>query len=235
MSMIYRRRSREGLFFALIFLLAAGLVFWFFWQAARNTFLDALIKARLYFFPEIAELSSSKEVLYLLHQIEDLRRDNRLLSLETQHKFRAVPARVVIAPNHFFLDALFIDVGLKEVGPGDIVYYNGIVLGQVAETADSWSRVNLISALGGVSSIRLGPQKELSLEALGMGGGEMMAEAPANLEVHTGDPAWFGGSPEFLAGLVEKIEVDARSPFQKIVIRAPVNTASVLRVWVLAL
>lgn len=235
-SMIYRQRSKP--FFVASILFAAGLSFLVFWQPVRSMFLNALIKARLYFLPEIAELNSSTEVLYLLHQIEDLRRENRLLSKRVSiapDKFRAVPARIVIAPSRLFLDVLFIDAGRQDVSRGDIVHYNGIVLGRIAETADSWSRVDLISAFGVVNSVRLGPKKELALEASGMGGGEMAAEAPANLKVYAGDPVWFGGSQEFLAGLVEKIEVDARSPFQKIIIRVPINTASVSRVWVLAL
>ncbi|MES3031109.1 MAG: rod shape-determining protein MreC [Patescibacteria group bacterium] len=121
-------------------------------------------------------------------------------------------------------DIFILDIGTREgVEKGNPVYALGnILIGEVADSLKSTSKVKLYSSFGEKFDVFIGP-KSLSASALGRGGGSFEAELPRDSEVREGDsvaiPAISGGT----FGVVTKVLADPARPFATILFSQPFN------------
>ncbi len=135
-------------------------------------------------------------------------------------------AVVLAKPDMTPYDTLIIDVGKDDdISVGDLIVVENVVLGEVAETYQTSSKVRLYSSHGERVTVFIG-DNAIGAEAQGLGGGNFEIELPRNVDVFVGDSIYI---PEFhpqILGIVEHISSDPNDTFERILFRSPVNLFS---------
>lgn len=136
----------------------------------------------------------------------------------------AVSAR----PNQTANDILLIDTaGLSKQNSlkvGDKVVGNGgtVLLGEVAATFLNTAKVRLFSAFGEQLAVNVGADHTPAI-AIGQGAGNFYLSLPKGMSIKVGDPITASAYHDLLVGSVGAIEVEATSPYIKVLFRSPLN------------
>lgn len=166
--------------------------------------------------------------------LEDLRKENeKLKGVFSQNKESSLIAASIISRYGYRdYDSLIIDAGLnqgaKEGMP--VTAYGEVLLGYIAEIAPSSSRVKFISFPGEETSIFI--DDSVSAIAVGAGGENLEIMLPRGVEVKIGSRIK-SLENSLLLGFAEKIAGEPADPFQKILLRLPVNIHELRQVYLL--
>lgn len=183
------------------------------------------------------ELTQEFTASFLSEKISGLEKENRLLreSLGLPDQGSEIPAKVTLGGGYIFSDALYINAGADSgIRENDLaVSEEKIFIGKVSETGENWSRISPIGALGSKVALRLGENKEITVEATGLGRGELIAELPKDMVIMSDEIVWLGEKPEFTVGLIaETDQVEGRN-IQNIIIKSPLPLGSLLNILII--
>jgi len=142
------------------------------------------------------------------------RRDGKNLTL----------AVILVKPNKSPYDTMIVDIGRdSDVSLGQRVFaYGNILIGVVAEVYANTSLVKLFSTPKETIDVILG-DKNAYVQAIGRGGGNFEITVPKDQDVALGTEAVIPGITLYVLGIVEEVISDPRDPFQKILLRSPIN------------
>lgn len=199
-------------------------------------FVSKLI-SRINFFRPGDELIQRFTASFLSEKISGLERENQLLreSLGLPDQGSEIPAKVTLGGGYIFSDALYINAGADSgIRENDLaVSEEKIFIGKVSETGENWSRISPIGTLGSKVALRLGENKEITVEATGLGRGELIAELPKDTVIMSDQIVWLGERPELSAGLIaETNKVEGRE-IQNIIIKSPLPFGSLLNILII--
>ncbi len=173
---------------------------------------------------------------YLRDQLEELNAklaDNEILSDENL-KLKEILGRkedknfilgaILTKPNQSVFDTLIVDIGSDAgIREGERVFaYGNILIGQVSEVFAKTSRVKLFSSPGQKVDVILSG-KDIYAQALGRGGQNFEITLPRDAEVVKGAEVALPGMTTSVLGIIEEIISDPRDPFQKVLLRSPIN------------
>jgi cell shape-determining protein MreC len=133
-------------------------------------------------------------------------------------------AAILAKPNKSAYDTLIVDIGTDHnITAGRRVFaYGNILLGVVSEVYANTSLVKLYSTPGETSDVVLGSGSAF-VQAIGRGGQNFEVTVPRDMEIVKGSYAVSAGITPYVLGLVEEVISDSRDPFQKILLRSPIN------------
>ena len=141
---------------------------------------------------------------------------------EPERIFSVVLAKPDMTP----YDTLIIDVGKdNNILIGDLVIVENVILGEVAETYQTSSKVRLYSSSGERVTVFIG-DNAVTAEAHGLGGGNFEIELPRNVDVFVGDSIYIPKFHPQILGTVEHINSDPNDTFERILFRSPVSLFS---------
>ncbi len=137
---------------------------------------------------------------------------------------RTILSSVLVKPPQIPYDTLIIDIGAdKNIEVGSKVIANGnVYIGEVSEVYLSTSKVVLYSTPGGKISVVLGVNS-VSVEAVGIGGGNFNIYIPREIEVKEGDIIIVPSIMTNVLGIVEKINFKETDSFQTVLFKSPIN------------
>lgn len=121
-------------------------------------------------------------------------------------------------------DVLLIDIGSKNgIKAGmEVTAYADILIGYVSEVFSNTSKVKLISfPKNEMNAVVL--SSNIPVTAIGRGGGNMEIILPKEVEIKEGEKIVIPGINPLILGIIEKIESVPTDPFQKLLLRIPVN------------
>ncbi|KKQ35110.1 MAG: hypothetical protein US50_C0025G0004 [Candidatus Nomurabacteria bacterium GW2011_GWB1_37_5] len=135
-----------------------------------------------------------------------------------------VLAVILSKPNKSIYDTLIIDVGEnKDIKIGQKVYaYGNILIGEIAEVYGATAKVKLFSTYGEKLEVVL-DGNDIYTDAVGRGGGTFEITLPRNVLAEKGQAILFPDINVYPLAYIESIISDERDPFQKILLRSPVN------------
>lgn len=141
-----------------------------------------------------------------------------------QHPATVIVASVLAKPSQSLYNSLVIDRGSNDgVVVGDLVTAEGTIgLGKIASVTPNTATVELFSGPQ-FSGDMVMKSQNITVPAIGKGGGNFEIHIPHEINVASGDILAFPGSPDIAVGVVESVIFDARDPFQTILARTPVN------------
>lgn len=201
-----------------------------FFSGSRAFVKNLIIKTSLFLAPERESRQASREGLALLIKIQDLEKENVKLkkALGVGGKTRLIPANVIFGGGYLFSDAILMNQGENAgIKIGDLVtYQNKILIGRVAEVGADWSKAALLGRVGDKITLRqdaLENTQSVPVEATGQGGGELRMEMPAEANLKIGNIFRSAESPEYIAGVVDKISFEFGGGFKEISIVSPLS------------
>jgi len=141
-------------------------------------------------------------------------------------KQNTILATVLVKPPQTPYDMLTIDIGaLQNVKIGDKVIANAnIYIGEVSEVLPHLAKVTLYSTPGRKLSVVLGASS-VTMEAVGIGGGNFNIFAPREVEVKEGDVIVIPSITANVFGIVEKVSYKETDSFQTVLFKSPVNVS----------
>lgn len=120
-------------------------------------------------------------------------------------------------------DTLLVNAGEnKNVRAGDKVFAGGILIGKIAETTGSVSKVVLYGKTGEKILVLLGP-KAIETETDGRGDGNFVVRLPREVVINEGDMVVLAEAGGETLGVIKKISKEDPDPFQTILWRTFVN------------
>jgi len=139
-------------------------------------------------------------------------------------KQKTVLATVLVKPPQTPYDMLTIDIGADQnVKVGDKVMANAnIYIGEVSEVMPRLAKVTLYSTPGRKLSVVLG-ESLVTMEAVGIGGGNFNIYIPREVEVKEGDVIVIPSITANVFGIVEKVNFKETDSFQTVLFKSPVN------------
>lgn len=139
-------------------------------------------------------------------------------------KTETVLAAILVKPPQTIYDLLILDVGEDYgVKVGDKVIANAnVYIGEVTEVLPKSSKVTLYSTPGKKLPVMLGANS-VSVEAVGMGGGNFNIFLPRELEVKEADVIVIPSITTNIFGIVEKVNFKETDSFQTVLFKSPVN------------
>lgn len=184
-----------------------------------------------------AEKTNNLEASLLISRISDLERENQILrgAIGLNNSRSEIPAKIILGGGYLFSDSLYADEGLNSgVKEKDLALSpEKIFIGKIAGTGKDWSRIDPVGSLGSKISLRLGSDKEIAVEATGLGRGELIAELPKDVSITAGETAWLGEKPEYSVGLVSEIKKVEGREIQNIIIKSPLPFGSLVNMLIL--
>lgn len=134
-----------------------------------------------------------------------------------------VTARVLSTPKQSIYDGLVIEAGSRQgVTVGQkVMAYGTVVLGEVVEVFDVTSIVQLYTNPDVETQVYV-PLHDISLVAIGRGGGNLRLEFPRELEIEEGAQL-IDVSTNKILGTMQSSVFDPREPFQTVLARSPIN------------
>lgn len=164
---------------------------------------------------------------HLLAENEILRVENETLKDllgRKELKAKTVLATVLAKPPRTPYDSLIIDIGENhnlKVGAKVIADAN-IYLGEVSEVYPTTAKVTLYSSPDFKLPVVLGASS-VSVEAVGIGGGNFNIFLPREIEVKEGDVIIIPSITPNIFGIVEKVNFKDKDSFQTVLFKSPVN------------
>lgn len=146
------------------------------------------------------------------------------LLLGRKEKEKLLLANVMAKPDQSPYDTIILDVGNNyDVEVGDKVLVSGsTIIGEIKEVGAKASKAVLLTSYGEESGGTVFG-KNISLKLVGRGGGNFIAELPRGVSIERGEQIISDGIFPHTLGIVDSIFSDARSPFQGILVKSPVN------------
>ena len=119
---------------------------------------------------------------------------------------------------------LTLDIGADQnIKVGDKVMANAnIYIGEITEVLEHSSKVTLYSTPGRKLSVILG-SNSVTMEAVGIGGGNFNILVPREIEVKEGDVIVIPSITANVFGIVEKVNFKETDSFQTVLFKSPVN------------
>ncbi len=212
--------------------LVAAVIFFFF---IRGPFwLERGISIVWNMFPVQRAAQDDDVVVALRARLQDLQaQDQKLENLlaSTAHTQKnLVPAQIRLGSGYLFIDTLMLDKGTESgIAIGNpVIAEDATALGSIVEAGSGWSKAALHSRLGNKVILRSGQGKNTVFEAVGIGGGELEAELPVSVPFAVGDTVWWGEHPEYVVGIVDRLDHAPERQIQSVVIRSPRSIRSIL-------
>ena len=195
----HKKKSRLWIFAPQVLVFAAVVIF-VLWTPTRNFLKLWSFKLADFLAPEHRELERSRDQIWMLERIAELQAENKKLNelLGEKSEKKILLAKLSFGGGYLFTDIYFLKDVDGQFKIGDLVLKDGILLGRISEAGEGWSKFKSLGGLGEKSVLRAGTNKEIVIEAVGRGGGELVAEIPASIVVHVGDPVWWGGRSRIL-------------------------------------
>lgn len=139
-------------------------------------------------------------------------------------KSPTVLASILVKPPQTIYDLLILDVGESNgVKVGDKVIANAnVYIGEVTEVMPKSSKVTLYSTPGRKLPVMLGANS-VSVEAVGMGGGNFNIFLPREVEVKESDVIVIPSITTNIFGIVEQVDFKETDSFQTVLFKSPVN------------
>ncbi len=103
-----------------------------------------------------------------------------------------------------------------------LTYFSNIYIGEVSEVYPHISKIILYSTPGHKLSVVLGTNS-VSVEAVGVGGGNFNIFLPREVEVKEGDVIIIPSITTNVFGIVEKVNFKDKDSFQTVLFKSPVN------------
>lgn len=148
-------------------------------------------------------------------------------------KQKTILANILVKPPQSFYDLLVIDVGADEgIKVNDRVIADATVyIGKVSEVYDHTAKVTLYSSPGEKNQVILGTNS-VSVEAIGVGGGNFNILLPREVEVKENDVIIMPSITTNIFGIVEKVDFKDKDAFQTVLFKSPVNISELSLVQV---
>lgn len=164
------------------------------------------------------------ETKLLLYEVLEKENADMKEILGRHDKERFTAGYILSRPSVSPYDVLVVDVGSEagiEKGMAATVY-GDIVIGYIEEVFAKNSKIKLISfPKNETNAVAL--SSNIPVAAIGKGGGNMEIILPKDAEIKEGERIVTMGGEPMLVGIVEKIQSDESDPFQKLLLRIPVN------------
>lgn len=178
------------------------------------------------------ELSKNASDLSMVKIIQKENQDLKTLLGRDEAEKDVILGVVLVKPSISPFDVIIIDVGIdKGVKKGDKVLYEGsAAIGEVEEVYEQSSKVKMYSSPG-EKFLALVGEKNIQVEAEGLGGGNFSAKLPRDIEVKEGDAAVVPSISTSVFGFVQKIELNPTDSFQNVIFKIPTNLSELK--WVL--
>lgn len=149
-------------------------------------------------------------------------------------------AGILTRPNRSPYDTFVIDAGADlGIKKGQRVFALGnVLIGSVEYSRERTSLVTLFSSHGNIFEAKVERLNDkvtggnIVLSVKGQGGGSFTAVAPKNLDIKAGDAVVMSNVSRTIIGYVEKVLVDPRDPFVKVLINSAVPLNSINEVQV---
>lgn len=147
---------------------------------------------------------------------------------------KLILASVIYRPSLTPFDTLIIDSGSRDgIKEGMLVSaFGNVLLGYTEDVFPDISKIKLISSFGEEINVIL-ESSQISAIALGRGAENLEITLPKSLEAKLGERIMTLGRQPLLVGFIERIERQTADPFQKIIIRLPVNIQRLKEVFIL--
>ncbi len=163
----------------------------------------------------------------LLAENNILRNENETLKVllgRKELKQKTILASILVKPPQTPYDMLTIDIGEdNNIKVGDLVIANAnIYIGEIAEIYPHSAKIILYSTPNHKTSVLLGTNS-VSVEAIGIGGGNFNIFLPREIEVKENDALVFPSIITNIFGIVEKINFSDKDSFQTVLFKSPVN------------
>jgi cell shape-determining protein MreC len=161
-----------------------------------------------------------------LSTISTLEAENIALKAEFNREgsIKGTLARVIVPPNRSLYDTIVLDVGEDEdIEVGQSVYaFGSIALGTISEVSKNSSTVLLFSA-SGRETTGTTAGSDLAVTLIGRGAGEYEIRMPRDITFEQGGVISSQSLDIHPLATIQKIIVDPRDPFQRLLAKAPVN------------
>ncbi len=143
-------------------------------------------------------------------------------SLGREEKEKVVYAAIVKRPPGSPYDTFILDAGV-EVGiqPGQKVISGTVLIGEIVEAGEGFSKAKLFSSPGNEFSGMLAGN--IQIEAKGLGGGSFEVTLPIGASVSLGDSLTLPAISTKIFGLVQNITEKKDEGFKKILFSLPIN------------
>jgi cell shape-determining protein MreC len=163
----------------------------------------------------------------LLTTNDSLLRENEVLKDllgRKEIKDKTILASILVKPPQTPYDSLIVDIGSDfEVKVGDKVIANAnVYVGEVSEVYPRSSKIILYSSPGHKLSVVLGINS-VTVEAIGLGGGNFSINLPREIEVKENDVITVPSIMSNVFGIVENINYKDTDSFQNVMFKSPVN------------
>ncbi len=140
---------------------------------------------------------------------------------------------IISKPSTTPYDTFIIDVGQEaEIIVGNKVIYGSLIIGEVTEVGNKFSKVKLFSSFGNVFSGTLG-EDNLKAEVKGFGGGSFESLVPIGANVKEGDALVMPQISSKVYGVVQKIEELTAEGFKRLFFVMPINLNQINEVLVI--
>lgn len=166
-----------------------------------------------------------------LADLAALRTENELLKKElsrTDGQGKGVLARVITLPDVAIYDTIIIDTGVAEgAAVGQKVYaFGSVALGTVTDVREHQATVTLFSAPGReTAATASGTNTTVTL--IGRGAGEYEVRMPRDIAFSEGETIVEQTIHSSVLATIQKVVSDPRDPFQRLLVKAPVNLQNV--------
>lgn len=162
-----------------------------------------------------------------LVSMQDIQNQNTLLKNELSyvtHPVDIITAQVLDVSSESLYNNMIIDEGsLDGIKIGQLVTSQGTIgLGTVASVSSHTATISLFSGPDFSGDVLLKPEN-ITVPAIGQGGGSFEIHIPQSISVAKGDMIAFPSNPSITIGIVGSIIFDPRNPFQTVLARTPVN------------
>jgi cell shape-determining protein MreC len=139
-------------------------------------------------------------------------------------KPKTILATILVKPPLIPYDTLTVDVGTNQnIKIGDKVIANAnIYIGEVSEVFLNTAKIVLYSTPGRKLAVVLGTNS-VTVEAVGIGGGNFNIYVPKEVEVKEGDVITVPSITANVFGIVEKVNFKETDSFQTVLFKSPVN------------
>jgi cell shape-determining protein MreC len=139
-------------------------------------------------------------------------------------KLNTVLASVLVKPPQTPYDTLTVDIGEDyQVKGGDKVIANAnVYIGEVSEVYPHSAKIILYSTPGRKLPVALGINS-VSVEAVGVGGGNFNISLPREVDVKEGDSIIIPSIMPNIFGIVEKVDFKDKDSFQTVLFKSPIN------------
>ena len=162
-----------------------------------------------------------------LVSMQDIQNQNVSLRNELSyiaHPVNIITAQVLDVSSESLYNNVIIDEGsLDGIKVGQLVTSQGTVgLGTITSVSSHTATISLFSGPDFSGDVLLKPEN-ITVPALGQGGGSFEIHIPQSISVAKGDTIAFPSNPDISIGVVGSIIFDPRNPFQTVLARTPVN------------